>query len=390
MQESATIKMAKLAWDLQDEGKDIISLSLGEPDFDTPSYIKSAAINAIENNFSHYPPVPGFKDLKQAISDKFKNENGLDYSPEQIVVSTGAKHSLMNVVLCLVNPGDEVILPAPYWVSYEAMALFAEGKVVSIESSVDTDFKITPEQLENAITDKTKLFIFSNPCNPSGTVYSKEELQALSDVFAKNPHVYIISDEIYELINFQGKNISLGAFESIKNQVITVNGLSKGFAMTGWRLGYIGAPLEIAKACSKVQGQFTSGANAIAQKAAVTALNEKSDEVTSMTSVFKQRRDLLIKEISKIDHLKVNKPEGAFYLFPDMSAYLGKSVGKYKIDNVNDFCMYLLEDALVATTPGDAFGCPHNFRISYATNDEQLIEAVSRIKKSLDKLYAGS
>ena len=390
MQESATIKMAKLAWDLQDEGKDIISLSLGEPDFDTPSYIKSAAINAIENNFSHYPPVPGFKDLKQAISDKFKNENGLDYSPEQIVVSTGAKHSLMNVVLCLVNPGDEVILPAPYWVSYEAMALFAEGKVVSIESSVDTDFKITPEQLENAITDKTKLFIFSNPCNPSGTVYSKEELQALADVFAKNPHVYIISDEIYELINFQGKNISLGAFESIKNQVITVNGLSKGFAMTGWRLGYIGAPLEIAKACSKVQGQFTSGANAIAQKAAVTALNEKSDEVTSMTSVFKQRRDLLIKEISKIAHLKVNKPEGAFYLFPDMSAYLGKSVGKYKIDNVNDFCMYLLEDALVATTPGDAFGCPHNFRISYATNDEQLIEAVSRIKKSLDKLYAGS
>lgn len=390
MQESATIKMAKLAWDLQDEGKDIISLSLGEPDFDTPSYIKLAAINAIENNFSHYPPVPGFKDLKQAISDKFKNENGLDYSPEQIVVSTGAKHSLMNVVLCLVNPGDEVILPAPYWVSYEAMALFAEGKVVSIESSVDTDFKITPEQLENAITDKTKLFIFSNPCNPSGTVYSKEELQALADVFAKNPHVYIISDEIYELINFQGKNISLGVFESIKNQVITVNGLSKGFAMTGWRLGYIGAPLEIAKACSKVQGQFTSGANAIAQKAAVTALNEKSDEVTSMTSVFKQRRDLLIKEISKIDHLKVNKPEGAFYLFPDMSAYLGKSVGKYKIDNVNDFCMYLLEDALVATTPGDAFGCPHNFRISYATNDEQLIEAVSRIKKSLDKLYAGS
>lgn len=386
MKESATIKMAKLAWDLQDQGQDIISLSLGEPDFDTPDYIKSAAITAIENNFSHYPPVPGFNDLKVAISNKFKEENGLDYSPEQIVVSTGAKHSLMNVVLCLVNPGDEVILPAPYWVSYEAMALFAEGKVVSIDTSIDSDFKITPAQLEAAITDKTKLFIFSNPCNPSGSVYSKEELVGLAEVFAKNPHVYIISDEIYELINFEGKNISLGVFPEIKDRVITVNGLSKGFAMTGWRLGYIGAPTAIAKACSKVQGQFTSGANAITQKAAVTALKEKSEDIEKMKTVFESRRDLLVEHLGKVPNLKVNKPQGAFYLFPDVSYFFGKSSGEHSISNANDLCMYLLADALVATTPGDAFGCPNNIRLSYATSEDKLIEAVKRIEASLSKL----
>lgn len=386
MAESATIKMSKLAWDLQDQGKDIISLSLGEPDFDTPDYIKDAAIQAIKDGHTHYPPVPGFKDLKAAISEKFKRDNGLNYSPEQIVVSTGAKQSLMNVALCMVNPGDEVILPAPYWVSYMAMVEFTQGKAVVIETDVKADFKITKEQLEKAITPKTKLFMFSNPCNPSGSVYSKEELEELAGVFEKNPHVYIVADEIYELINFKGAAPSIGQFDSIKDRVITVNGLAKGFAMTGWRIGYIGAPLEIAKACSKVQGQFTSGANSIAQKAAVKALVESPSKMDERKESFLRRRDLIVSLLKEVEGVVVNNPDGAFYVFPEISSFFGKSDGETVIKTSNDLCMFLLGDALVATTPGEAFGCPNNIRLSYSNSDEQLIEAVKRIKTSLGKL----
>lgn len=386
MEESATLKMANLAWELKDQGKDIISLSLGEPDFDTPDFIKKAAIQAINDNHSHYPPVPGFKDLKQAISNKFTRDNGIDYKPEQIVVSTGAKHSLMNLCLALVNPGDEVVLPAPFWVSYMAMVKFAEGKPVVINSDINSDFKITPEQLESSLTEKTKMFIFSNPCNPSGSVYSESELKALACVFEKYPNCYIVSDEIYELINFESQNFSMAKIDSVKDRVITVNGVAKGFAMTGWRIGYIGAPLNVAKACTKLQGQFTSGANSIAQKAAIAAVSMDPSTLNEMKEVFHKRRDLMISHLGEIQGMKLNKPTGAFYLFPEISSYFGKSSGDTKINNADDLCMYLLADALVATTAGDAFGCPNNFRISYATSDEQLIEAVKRMKKSLNKL----
>ncbi len=386
MEESATLKMANLAWKLKDEGKDIISLSLGEPDFDTPDFIKSAAKNAIDENFTHYPPVPGFKDLKEAISRKFKRDNGLDYAPEQIVVSTGAKHSLMNLCLAMVNPGDEVVLPAPYWVSYMAMVTFAEGTPVVIETNVKNDFKISPEQLEAALTDKTKLFMFSNPCNPSGSVYSKTELHALAEVFKNYPNCYIVSDEIYELINFQGENFSIGKIESVADRVITVNGVAKGFAMTGWRIGYIGAPLDIAKACTKLQGQFTSGANSIAQKATIAAVDHDPAELTEMKNIFEKRRDFLVEKLKEIDGLEVNQPTGAFYVFPDISSFFGKSYQDYKINNSDDFCMFLLGDALVATTAGGAFGCPNNFRISYAVNEEVLADAITRMKASLAKL----
>lgn len=386
LKESATIKMAALATELKEQGKDIISLTLGEPDFNTPDFIKESAKTAIDEDYSHYPPVPGYKDLRQAISLKFKKENGLDYPFNQIVVSTGAKHSLMNVVLALVNPDDEVILPAPYWVSYFAMVRFAQGKPVELTTDIESDFKITPEQLELAITDKTKAFIFSNPCNPSGAAYTHEELAGLAQVFAKHPHVYIVSDEIYEYINFAGKNPSFGNFESVKDRVITVNGLSKGFAMTGWRIGYIGAPAEVAKACTKIQGQFTSGANAIAQRAAITALNGGASKIEYMKEKFLERRDLMFGLLSEIPNLKVANPMGAFYLFPDVSGFYGKSFNGTTINNSDDMCAYLIEEALVATTPGGAFGSPNNIRLSYATSEDQLKEAAKRMKEALAKL----
>ncbi len=386
MEESATLKMANLAWDLKDQGKDIISLSLGEPDFDTPEFIKEAAHAAIKDNLTHYPPVPGYKDVRAAISEKFKRDNGLDYSVDQIVISTGAKQSLMNLFLALVNPGEEVILPAPYWVSYKAMASFAKAKCVEIKTDIENDFKINPKQLREALSEKTKVFIFSNPCNPSGSIYSEVELTALAEVFSDFPNCYIISDEIYEHINFEGENFSIGQIESLKEQVITVNGVAKGFAMTGWRIGYIGAPLHVAKACTKLQGQFTSGANTIGQMATKAAVSADPSCVIEMKNIFKRRRDLLIKAMQDIPGLKVNKPSGAFYLFPDVSHFFGKSTPGFKIETADDVSMYLLADALVATTAGDSFGCPHNIRISYATSDEKLLEAVARMKKSLAKL----
>ncbi len=386
MEESATLKMANLAWELKDQGKDIISLSLGEPDFDTPEFIKKSAIKAIENNVTHYPPVPGFKDLKKAICEKFKRDNNLDYRPEQIVVSTGAKHSLMNLCLALVNPGEEVVLPAPYWVSYMAMVKFAQGTPVVITTDISTDFKITPKKLEEALTQNSKLFIFSNPCNPSGSVYTKKELEELAEVFSHYPDCYIISDEIYELINFSDSQFSLGNVDSIKERVITVNGVAKGFAMTGWRIGYIGAPLEVAKACTKLQGQFTSGANSIAQMATMAAVQADPKELEKMKITFLERRDLIIEKLKQVPGLKVNEPMGAFYVFPDVSSFFGKSYKEQKIHNADDLCMFLLSDALVATTAGDAFGCPKNIRISYANSKEQIITAVERIKASLEKL----
>ena len=383
--ESVTIKMARIAGELKEQGKDVISLSLGEPDFDVPKIVKEAAKTAVDENYSHYTPVPGYKDLLQAIQNKFKRDNGLDYDLSQIVVSTGAKHSLMNVILATVNPGDEVILPAPYWVSYIEMVKFCEGNPVIIETGIETDFKISPEQLEKALTSKTKAFLFSNPCNPSGTLYTEDELAALVKVFEKH-ECYIISDEIYEYINFKGKTPSLAKFDSIKDRVITVNGMSKGFSMTGWRIGYIGAPQVVAKACAKIQGQFTSGANAIAQRASITALNDAMSEVEEMRKVFQERRDLFLEKLSEVKDLKLNKPEGAFYLFPDVREFFGKSFDGRKVNNVGDLCEFILEDSLVATTPGDAFGCPNNIRLSYANSNEQLIEAAKRIKGSLEKL----
>ena len=386
LKESVTIKMAALATELKEQGKDIISLTLGEPDFNTPDFIKDSAKIAIDEDYSHYTPVPGFKDLRQAISLKLKKENGLDYPFNQIVVSTGAKHSLMNIVLALVDPGDEVILPAPYWVSYIEMVKFAEGKPVELSTGIETEFKISPEQLEMAITPKTKAFIFSNPCNPSGAAYTAEELEKLAEVFARHPHVYIVSDEIYEYINFAGKNPSFGNFESVKDKVITVNGLSKGFAMTGWRIGYIAAPADVAKACTKIQGQFTSGANAIAQRAAITALNGGASKIEFMKEEFLKRRDLMHGLLSQIEGLKVANPMGAFYLFPDVSGFFGKSHNGQTVNSSEDMCAYLIEEALVATTPGSAFGSPNNIRLSYATNEQQLKEAAKRMRDALGKL----
>ncbi|MEX0798478.1 MAG: pyridoxal phosphate-dependent aminotransferase [Bacteriovoracaceae bacterium] len=385
MAESATLKMARIAGELKEQGKDIISLSLGEPDFNVPEFVKEAAKEAIDDNYSHYPPVPGYKDFREAISEKFQRENNLSYGPEQIVVSTGAKHSLMNIMLSVVNPGDEVVLPAPYWVSYIEMVKFAEGVPVVIDTIIETDFKITPEQLKKSLSPKTKAFMFSNPCNPSGSSYTKDELAALAEVF-KGSDCYIVSDEIYEYINFGEPNVSMGSFAEIKDRVITVNGVSKGFAMTGWRIGYIGAPVEVAKACAKIQGQFTSGANAIAQRASMAALKDGKAEVEKMKNVFLKRRDLMINHLSKIEGMKLNVPQGAFYLFPDVSAFLGKKVGNKTIKSVGELCEYLLEDCLVAATPGDAFGCPNNIRLSYANSEEQLIEAARRIGESLGKL----
>ncbi len=379
--------MAKLSRDLQDQGYDIISLSLGEPDFITPEGIRESAKKAIDDGFTKYSPIAGFADLRQAISAKFKNENNLDYAPDQIVVSTGAKQSIANAVLSLVNPGEEVIVPAPYWVSYTQMIKLAEGIPVFIPSTVATDYKITPEQLQKAITSKSKLLIFSSPCNPSGTVYTKQELEALARVIAEKEDLYVISDEIYEHINFYGKHESIAQFDFIKERIIVVNGVSKGYAMTGWRIGYIGAPKWIAAACDKMQGQFTSGTSSISQKAATAALQSGTGFYNQMRETYRRRRDLVVTMLQQVPGLKVNVPMGAFYVFPDVSFYFGKTDGINTILNATDFCMFLLKDANVSMVTGEAFGDSNCVRLSYATSDELLIKALTRVQVSLAKLH---
>lgn len=387
LEESQTIAMSTKSRELQEQGKKVISLSLGEPDFDTPSFVKDAAKKAIDNNITHYTPVAGLADVKKAISEKFKRDNGLDYAPNQIVVSVGAKQSIINVMLCLINPDDEVIVPAPYWVSYLASVQLAEGKSVIIPTSVESNFKITPKQLEEAITPKTKMLIFSSPCNPSGSLYSKEELRALADVLVKHPTVYVVSDEIYEHINFSGKHQSLAQFDDVYEQVITINGVSKGFAMTGWRIGYIGAPLWIAKACDKIQGQFTSAPCSIAQMASKAAVEADPEMATAeMRNTFKKRRDLVQGLLNEIPNLKTTTPEGAFYHFPDVSAYFGKSYNGKTITNSSDMSMYLLEEGNVATVAGSAFGNDNCIRISYAAAEDQLLTALANIKKAFAQL----
>jgi aspartate aminotransferase len=375
--------MAALARELKAQGKDIISLSLGEPDFNTPDFIKEAAKKAIDENYSTYTPVDGYIELKEAICRKFKRDNNLEYKPANIVVSTGAKQSLYNIAQCMLNDGDEVILPAPYWVSYFEIIKMSGGIPVEVPTSVESDFKITAEQLEQAITPKTKMIWYSSPCNPSGSVYSREELTALAAVLAKYPNIYIVSDEIYEHINFSGTFCSIASIPGMFDRTITVNGVAKAFAMTGWRIGYIGAPEFIAKACTKMQGQVTSGANSIAQRATITAVDADPSVLHEMVSAFKNRRDLVVKLINEIPGLKLNVPEGAFYVFPDVSSFFGKTLRGTLIKNADDFSMYLLGEANVATVTGDAFGNPDCIRFSYATSEEILTEALSRIKAAL-------
>lgn len=384
--ESETLAMSRLGNELKEKGFNVINMSLGEPDFGTPDFVKEAAKEAIDKNYSYYTPVPGYKDLQEAVSNKFKRDNGLNYKPSQIVVSTGAKQSIINLVMAVVNPGDEVILPAPYWVSYSEMVSLNEGKVISVSTTVETDFKITPAQLEKAITPKTKLFLFSNPCNPTGTMYSEAELRALAEVFKKHPHVLICSDEIYEHITFDGKMFSIGTIPELSDRTITVNGVSKGFAMTGWRLGYLGAPQAISSACVKIQGQFTSGACSIAQRAAVAALSADPSVIKPMQEAFLKRRNLLISLMKDVPNIKLNNPGGAFYLFPEVSYFFGKKNGDTVINNAKDLCMYLLNHGHVALTPGGAFGAPNYIRLSYATSEEIITEAVARIKKALSEL----
>jgi len=376
---SQTLAMAAKARELKEQGKDIISLSLGEPDFNTPDFIKDAAIQAINDNYNSYSPVNGYADLREAICRKFKRDNNLDYNPNQVVVSTGAKQSIANVAMVLLNPGDEVILPAPYWVSYSAISILAEAKYVEIPSSIETDFKITPEQLEAAITPKSKMIFFNSPNNPSGTVYSEEEYRALAKVLEKHPQIYILSDEIYEHINYGTPNFSFASIESMYDRTITVNGVAKAFAMTGWRIGYIGAPDWIAKACNKMQGQITSGANCIAQRATISALDAPVSKIQYMVDEFKIRRDLILGLLNQIEGIKTNVAQGAFYVFPDVSYYFGKTIKGTKVENASDFAMLVLEEANVATVTGDAFGAPNCIRISYAASQDELKEAVKRI-----------
>lgn len=380
---SATLAMAAKARELRAEGKDIIGLSLGEPDFNTPDFIKDAAIEAVNQNYNSYTPVDGYGELKEAICVKFKRDNNLEYTSSQIVVSTGAKQSIANVMQVLLNPGDEVLLPCPYWVSYSAIATLCEAKSVEIPSSIDTNFKITPEQLEAAITPKTKLILFNSPNNPSGTIYTEEEYRALAEVLEKYPDIYIMSDEIYEHINYDAKPFSFAAIPSMYDRTITVNGLAKAFAMTGWRIGYIGAPEWIAKACTKMQGQVTSGTNCIAQRAAITAVLAPISKIQYMVDEFKTRRGIVIDLLNEIDGFKVNVPDGAFYVFPDVSSYFGKTLQGVTINNASDFALYLLEKANVATVTGDAFGAPDCIRISYAASEEEIREAIKRIKEAL-------
>tara|TARA_B100001093_G_scaffold520511_1_gene617214 strand:- start:19109 stop:20272 length:1164 start_codon:yes stop_codon:yes gene_type:complete len=386
MSESATLAMARLSRELKEKGKDIITLSLGEPDFDTPDFIKDAAKKAIDNNFSHYTPVPGLPELRDSIVTKFQRDNNLKYTRDQIVVSTGAKQSLANVCLSLLNPEDEVLLPCPYWVSYSDMIKLAEAKPVKILSSIENDFKVTVSQIEDAITPKTKMLIFSSPCNPSGTVYSRSELENIAKMLEKYPHIYVVADEIYEHINFNEKHFSIGSIASMKDKTITVNGVSKGFAMTGWRVGFIGAPLWIANACNKIQGQVTSATCAIAQKATEEAMLADPKITTSMCNSFLKRRNLVIKSLKEIPNIKCNVPMGAFYVFPDVSFYFGKKYKNNIIKNADDFCMYLLNNAHVACVSGTAFGNDNCIRISYATSENKLIEGIKRIKNQLEQL----
>ncbi|MDQ2719978.1 MAG: pyridoxal phosphate-dependent aminotransferase [Bacteroidota bacterium] len=388
--EPETLKMAKLGRELRAKGFDIIDLSLGEPDFNTPEHIKDAAIKAIDDNWSHYTPVAGFLDLREAICRKLKRDNGLAYTPQQIVVSTGAKQCIANVMLSVLDDDDEIIIPTPYWVSYSEIARMARAKVVFVNTTSETAFKLTPAQLEAAITEKTRLFIFSSPCNPTGSVYSKNELEALAKVFEKHPDVFVISDEIYEYINFAneegGGQQSIAQFESIKDRVIIVNGLSKGFAMTGWRLGYTASNLEIAKACEKIQGQITSGTNSIAQRAAITALDSSLAPTYEMVKEFSRRRKRVKELIHELPELKCIEPDGAFYIFPEVKNYFGKKAGDNVINNASDLCMYLLNVAHVSTVAGDAFGAPDHIRISFANNMENIEEGFKRIKEGLGNL----
>ncbi len=378
---SATLEMAAKARELRASGKDIIGLSLGEPDFNTPDYIKDAAIQAVNDNFNSYTPVDGYVDLKQAIITKFKRDNNLKYEPAQIVVSTGAKQALYNVAQVCLNKGDEVILPCPYWVSYSDIVKLADGVPVEVPTSIENDFKMTPQQLEAAITPNTKMLWYSSPCNPSGSIYSSEELRALADVLQKHPQIIVVSDEIYEHINYGvTAHASIGAFEDMADRTVTVNGVAKAFAMTGWRIGYIGAPSYIARACNKLQGQVTSGANCIAQRAVITALTESPERVQYMVDEFKGRRTLILELLNSIEGFKCNEPEGAFYVFPDVTAFFGKTLNNTLINNASDFAMYLLENANVATVTGDAFGNGNCIRISYAASEKEIREAIARIK----------
>lgn len=380
---SQTLAMAAKTRELREEGKDIIGLSLGEPDFNTPDFIKEAAIQAINDNYNSYTPVDGYVELKDAIIKKFKRDNNLTYNRSQIVVSTGAKQSLANVAMVLLNAGDEVLLPCPYWVSYAEIVKLADGVPVEIPTTVESNFKITPEQLEAAITPKTRMIWYSSPSNPSGMVYSKDELRALADVLQKHPDIIVLSDEIYEHINFVGEHASMAGFEDMYDRVVTVNGVSKAFAMTGWRIGYIGAPDWIARACNKMQGQITSGANCIAQRAVITALEAPVDSIKFMIDTFKERRKLIISLLDKIEGFKTTEPEGAFYVFPNISFFFGKTLKGHEIKDATDFSMFLLEEALVATVTGDAFGNPDCIRLSYAASEEQIAEALKRIKAAV-------
>jgi len=383
MATSATLAMAAKARELKETGKDIIGLSLGEPDFTIPEFVKEAAIQAVKDDYHSYTPVDGYGELKQAIITKFNRDNNLQYKPSQIVVSTGAKQSLANLAQVLLNEGDEVLLPAPYWVSYSDISKVAGGVPVEILTSIETDFKITPQALEKAITPKTKMIIYSSPCNPSGSVYSKDELRALADILVNYPDIIVVSDEIYEHINFTGPHVSMAAFEDMYDRTVTVNGVSKAFSMTGWRIGYIGAPEYIARACNKMQGQVTSGANCIAQRATITALEADPGEIKYMIDAFKERRKLILSLLAEIPGFKTNEPEGAFYVFPDISYYFRKTIKGKTIDNASDFALYLLEEAGVATVTGAAFGDPNCIRISYAASEDAIKEAMRRIKEAL-------
>ena len=383
LETSATLAMAAKARELRAEGKKIIGLSLGEPDFNTPDFIKEAAIQAINDNYNSYTPVDGYVELKEAIIEKFERDNNLTYKPSQIVVSTGAKQSLANVAMVMLNPGDEVILPCPYWVSYRDIVKIAEGTPVEVKTSIENDFKMTPQQLEEAITPQTKMLWFSSPCNPSGSLYSTEELRALADVLQKHPQIIVVSDEIYEHINFAGGHASMAQFEDMYDRTVTVNGVSKAFAMTGWRIGYIGAPEYIARACNKIQGQITSGANCIAQRATITALKAPVSKIQYMINKFKERRTLILDLLNEVEGFKCNEPEGAFYVFPNVSALFGKTFKGNKIENATDLSMYLLEEAQVATVTGEAFGNPDCIRISYAASEDDIKNAITQIKEAL-------
>ncbi|MGD1998615.1 MAG: pyridoxal phosphate-dependent aminotransferase [Flavobacteriaceae bacterium] len=380
---SATLAMAAKARELKQQGIDIIGLSLGEPDFNTPEFIKEAAIKAVQDNYNSYTPVDGYLDLKEAICRKFKRDNQLDYQTSQIVVSTGAKQSIANAIQVLVDPGDDVLLVAPYWVSYAAIVMLAEGNPIEIYSDIETDFKITPQQLEAAITPKTKMVVINSPNNPSGSIYTEAEYRALAAVLEKYPDIYILSDEIYEHINYGVPHFSFACIESMYDRTITVNGVAKAFAMTGWRVGYIGAPDWIAKACTKMQGQITSGTNCIAQRATIAALDAPVEQIQYMIDEFASRRELILDLLSTINGFKLNQPKGAFYVFPDVSHYFGKTIKGKKINNASDFALYLLQEAHVATVTGEAFGCPNNIRISYAASTKEIVEAIKRIKEAL-------